>query len=276
MPEELTEDRAAEIRDQERRKVQGIIDKLHRERDELQSALRSYETSTSESAVSKENDKLEDTLKRIERVLSKETKEDMPELKEIKDMLAEMRPQNSSDIEELKSKLAELSTSVEEERARNEQMTKELSAKQQKLFISEAIRKHGKPLIEELVQGETEEEILASIEKASQKYEEIISSVSKPEKSVPAKETKSQEDTPAEQKTESETQPAQGENGIPGNPETASQQPYPTGSGPTPTSGPSQTELIEKLQTLSPRERIKFFNENRETLQRIAEQQFRG
>jgi len=279
MPEELTEDRAAEIRDQERRKLQGIIDKLTRERDDLQNDLKSFESkSDTDKSTDKESAKIAKTLERLEKLLGKEDTPNMPELKEIKDMLAQMSaPKDNSDIDGLKEQVAELSKAIQDEKKRNSDMAKDLSAKQKRLMVSEAIRTYGKPVIEELIGGDTEEEIQASIEKAAQRYEAIVNSVL--EKNKPATEQSSeQKDTPADNDTTTETQPVAGDNRTPESPETPSQtpQPHATGSGPTPSGGPSQTELLETLNSLSGKEKIEFFKEHRDALQKMAERQATG
>ena len=96
--------------------------------------------------------------------------------KQIEEVKEKSSKTNDATVSELKATIDSLNNQIEQLKSSHD---KEIARLNLEIFKREKLAEVGEEIIPELVTGETEEEILASIEKAKEKYQQIVSKINK-------------------------------------------------------------------------------------------------
>lgn len=269
---------AERIRTQERNKLQGKIDTLEGRVNGLEQENTTLKASS--SSTQSTGDDLTAVLGRLESTLTraKPDSKQAQSLSEIKTMLSSLtKVQQQSGNGAQSQEFQSLQAEILDLKTQSEKSIRDL-------WRSESLRKAGPNVIEALVQGNTQKDIEASVEKAKEEYtklaQQVLSEAGVTASPVPP------EGTPpvvasstSEPVTPSVTPPIQGGEINPSNAQAIQQpqQPVPVqqliGSGPEPVVSISQNDLVARLNSITdPVEKIEFFQKNQVALKTAAAQ----
>lgn len=253
----LTSDDAERIRQQERAKLQGVISRLEAEVNQLR-------------AQANPQDSLSQILAKVESALSSNRKTEMAsELAEIKAALSTLAqskepnkttPENQSELLSLKEEINTLKQSLQSLNTDYTAAMDQVKQSTRQLLILQAIKDAGRPLIEEMVTGNTAEEIQASVQKAIEVYDKYHKSESKT-----SQESIESGNLPENAGNTPVTPPAN---------EEVITVPNPIGPGPVPMTAPTSEQIVANLQKMNAKERATYFAQNPDAMRKLAELDF--
>ena len=268
---QMSPDDAERIRNQERNKLQGLIESLNGKIEKLEAETAALK---SKPSTPEDQDKgLASVLNKLEQTLSR-TKGDSQQaqsLTEVRNMLAEM--QNASkNGDKTSGEIQSLREALQKQQTEHQKAILGL-------YRSEALRKAGPETIEALVQGNTKEEIEASVSTAQAEYAKIVQQVL--QKAGTQQTITQPPESASEQVTPSvTTPPKQSGEPTPSNAQTTQpqiEQPQRVliGPGPEPVRGTSQSDLVAQLESITdPMQRIHFLQEHSAELKQAAAMSF--
>lgn len=268
MPDGITPDEAEKIRQQEAKKLNGKIDRIETENKTLREELDALKAASNASKPDETT-----ILAKLSQILESLPKEQKgkeaaalaEELRQVRETLTAGKP---SAIEALK---AEFQQQINDLRVANEAATEKLHKSNLELWKVQAIAKVGKPVIEELVTGNSPEELVASASKSAERYaalEDAIAAKYKPSTTIQAPGTAGAQTAPAAVSTT--TTSAQAPNAA-GQPAPSTTQTLPiAGSGPEPIHTGDELQMAQQFAAMTPAERMAEFQKNPEKWTNLA------